>query len=127
MGNGMPWLLVAAGITIFIAAAHSYLGEKRIFPRLLNRNDPPALSRSPALMRSIVRWAWHLTSFAWVALAAILIALLGDPSQLRQSVGGIVAAYLGIGAIVTFATTRGRHIAWPFFLVAAVAAWFGTR
>jgi hypothetical protein len=24
----MPWLFVAAGTTIFIAAAHSYLGEK---------------------------------------------------------------------------------------------------
>ena len=123
----MPWLLVAAGTTIFIAGAHSYLGEKRVFPRLLNRDAPPTLSGSPTLMRSIVRWAWHLTSFAWVALAAILIALLNDPSQLRQSVGAIVAAYLGVGAIVTFATTRGRHVAWPFFLVATVATWLGTR
>jgi hypothetical protein len=123
----MSWLLVAAATTIFIAAAHSYLGERRIFPRLLNGDDPPTLGGSPALMRSIVRWAWHLTSFAWVALAAILISLLGDPSQLRQSVGVIVAAYLGIGAIVTFATTRGRHVAWPFFLVAAVSTWLGTR
>jgi hypothetical protein len=123
----MPWLLVAAGTTIFIAAAHSYLGEKRIFPRLLNRVDAPTLSGSATLMRSIVRWAWHLTSFAWVALAAILIALLDDPSQLRQTVGAIVAAYSGIGAIVTFTTTRGRHLAWPFFLVAMVATWLGTH
>jgi hypothetical protein len=123
----MPWLLVAAGITIFIAAAHSYLGEKRIFPRLLSRDDPPTLGGSATLMRSIVRWAWHLTSLAWVALAAILIALLTDPPHLRQSVGAIVATYLGIGAIVTFATTRGRHIAWPFFLVATIATWLGTR
>ena len=112
---------------MFMAAAHSYLGEKRILPRLLNRDDPPTLGGSPTLMRSIVRWAWHLTSFAWVAFAAILIALGNDPSPLRQSVGGIVAAYLGIGAIVTFATTRGRHVGWPCFLVAAVATWLGTR
>ena len=123
----MPWLLVAAGTTIFIAVAHSYLGEKRVFPRLLNRDDPPKMSGSATLMRSIVRWAWHLTSFAWVALAAILIALLNDPSQLRQSVGAIVATYLGMGAVVTFATTRGRHIAWPFFLLATVATWLGSR
>lgn len=123
----MPWLLVAAGTTIFIAATHSYLGEKRIFPRLLDRADPPTLGRSAALMRAIVRWAWHLTSFAWVALSAVLIALLGDPSGLRQTVGAIVAAYLATGAIVTFATTRGRHIAWPFFLVAALTAWLGSR
>jgi hypothetical protein len=123
----MPWLLVAALTTVFIAAAHSYLGEKRIFPRLLDRGEPPTLGGSATLMRSIVRWAWHLTSLAWVALAAILIALLGDPSQLRQNLGAIVAAYLGIGAIVTFATTRGRHVAWPFFLVATIAVWFGTR
>jgi len=123
----MPWLFVAAGTTIFIAAAHSYLGEKRIFPRLFNRRDPPKLSGSAALMRSIVRWAWHLTSLAWVALAAILIALLNDPSQLPQSVGAIVATYLAIGAVVTFVTTRGRHIAWPFFLLATVATWLGSR
>lgn len=123
----MPWLLVAAGTTIFIAAAHSYLGEKRIFPRLLDREPPPTLGGSASLMRSIVRWAWHLTSLAWVALAFIVIALLNDPSQLRQFIGAIVAGYLGIGAVVTFATTRGRHIAWPFFLVAAVATWLGTR
>jgi len=123
----MPWLFVAAGTTIFIAAAHSYLGEKRIFPRLFNRGDPPKLSGSAALMRSIVRWAWHLTSLAWVALAAMLIALLNDPSQLPQSVGAIVATYLAIGAVVTFVTTRGRHIAWPFFLLATVATWLGSR
>jgi uncharacterized membrane protein YfcA len=123
----MPWLLVAAGTTVFIAAAHSYLGEKRIFPRLLDRAEPPTLGGSATLMRSIVRWAWHLTSLAWVALAAVLIALFGDPSQLRQSVGAVVAAYLSVGAIVTFATTRGRHIAWPFFVVAMIAAWLGTR
>jgi hypothetical protein len=123
----MPWLLVAAGTAVFIAATHSYLGEKRIFPQLLDRTDPPRLRGSAALMRSIVRWAWHLTSLAWVALAAILIALLDDPSRLRQTLGAIVAAYLGLGAIVTFATTRGRHIAWPFFLVAALAAWMGSR
>ena len=123
----MPWLLVAAGTALFIAAAHSYLGEKRIFPRLLDRADPPTLSGSTTLMRSIVRWAWHLTSLAWVALAAILIALLDDPSHLRQTVGAIIATYLGIGAILTFATTRGRHIAWPFFLIAMVAALLGTH
>jgi len=126
-GNGMPWLLVAAGTAIFVAAVHSYLGEKRIFPRLFDRGDPPTLGGSAALMRAIVRWAWHLTSLAWITLAAILIALLDDPSRVRQTVGAIVAAYLAIGAIVTFATTRGHHFAWPFFLVATIAAWLGSR
>jgi hypothetical protein len=117
-------LYVSAGITVFIAATHSYLGEKRILPRLI-AGAATLFQRDPALMGSILRWAWHLTSLAWVALALLLIAFTRMPADVRAVPVAIIAACLGLNAVVCFVTTRGKHVAWPFFLAASATAVLG--
>jgi hypothetical protein len=118
-------LYVSAGITVFIAITHSYLGEKRLLPRLLAgvgtlfRHDTKRIG-------SIVRWAWHLTSLAWVALALLLIAFTRMSSDVRALPVGIIAGCLALSGLVCFASTRGKHVAWPFFLAAAAAAALGS-
>ena len=114
-------LYVSAAITVFIAATHSYLGEKRILPRLIASADT-LFRRDPALMGSILRWAWHLTSLAWVALALLLIAFTRMPSEMRALPVAIIAGCLAVSGVVCFVTTRGKHVAWPFFLAAAITA-----
>jgi hypothetical protein len=120
----MQLLLIAAAITLFIAAMHSYLGERRFLPRLLASADLPRLQGNPALARSILRWAWHLTSVAWVALALLLMALGRIPGELRALPVAIIAACLALSGLVCLVTTRGRHVAWPLFMLAAGAAAF---
>jgi hypothetical protein len=46
------------------------------------------------------------------------------PADARTVPVAIIAGYLALSGLVCFVTTRGRHIAWPFFAAAAViAAW----
>jgi|SRR5712664_883157 hypothetical protein len=119
----MQLLFVSAGITVFIAIVHSYLGEKRILPRLF-ANAGSMFRGDPALMSSILRWAWHLTSLAWIALALVLVAMTHVPAAARTLPVAIIASCLALSGVVCFVTTRGRHIAWPFFAAAAAtAAW----
>jgi len=105
----MQLLYVAAALAVAMAVTHSYLGERRVFPRLQVGTG----------LWPIVRWAWHITSLAWVALAALLL-LHGNAA------GPVIAIYFALCAVICFATTRGRHVAWPFFAAAALAAWFGS-
>ncbi|HEX9396557.1 MAG TPA: hypothetical protein VF943_07425 [Burkholderiales bacterium] len=105
----MQLLYVSAALALFMAVTHSYLGERRVFPKMQVGGG----------LWPIVRWAWHLTSITWVALAALLV-LHG------KAVGPITAGYFALCALLCFVTTRGRHIAWPFFTAAALAAWFGS-
>jgi hypothetical protein len=119
----MQLLFVSAGITVFIAIVHSYLGEKRILPRLF-ANAGAMFRGDPALMSSILRWAWHLTSLAWITLALLLVAMTRVPADARTVPVAIIAGYLALSGLICILTTRGRHIAWPFFMAAAAtAAW----
>ena len=63
-------------------------------------------------MQRILRFAWHLTSIAWLGLAA---AVLGLALNLA-----IAAIALPSAAIIFFAL-RG-HLAWPLFCLAGLAA-----
>jgi hypothetical protein len=117
-------LYVSAAITVFIAITHSYLGEKRILPRLIAGADT-LFTRNPVLMRSILRWAWHLTSVAWVALALLLIAFARMPSDVRAVPVAIIAGCLALSGVVCLVTTRGKHVAWPFFLAASATGALG--
>jgi hypothetical protein len=117
----MQLLFVSAGITVLIAVVHSYLGEKKILPRLF-ANAGPIIRRDPVLTRAILRWTWHLTSLAWIALALLLAAMTRVPAEARTLPVTIIAGYLALSGLICFLTTRGRHIAWPFFLAAAATA-----
>ncbi len=60
----------------------------------------------------ILRFAWHLTSVAWVAMA---LAVLDVPLLVS------IAAMSLVSATIIFVMLRG-HLAWPLFLLAGSAA-----
>lgn len=101
---------VAAGLIIFIAIIHSVLGEREILTPLFEASWEVNIPRFA--MERILRFAWHLTSIAWVMLGC---AALGF---------GILEA-LGVCALtsaaVIFVMLRG-HLAWPLFLVSGGAS-----
>ena len=104
-----PELIVVACLVV-LAIAHSVLGEARILGPLFTSSWSIPLAR-PAAER-ILRFAWHLTSIAWLALAAIVAG--GGPLP-------IVALMSLWSAAVVFVMLRG-HLAWPLFLLAGLAA-----
>jgi len=100
----IPSLIVTACL-VLLAIAHSVLGEREILRPLFAAEWSQPTPRWA--MERILRLAWHLTSFGWLALAAIAA---GAPVGLTIGVFGVAS-----GALV-LVMLRG-HLAWPLFLL----------
>lgn len=123
----MVLLYLAASGAVIAGVTHSYLGERLVFPKLLAAENLPRLRGSLEFTRSILRWAWHLTSLAWVAFAYLLFVVGAGRTPDAITLVRIIAVFFGLTGLVTFVTTRGRHVAWPLFTLVALASWFGVR
>ena len=104
-----PSALVMSGCLIVLAVAHSFLGEREILQPLFRSEWAEPKPRWA--MERILRFAWHLTSIAWLAMAA---AVVGAPLSL--AIAGMSLA----SAAIIFFSLRG-HLAWPLFALAGVA------
>lgn len=116
-------LIVAALLTAWLGVAHSWLGERRLLGPLLAPGRRQGFLEKSAAARTTLRFAWHLTSMAWCGIALILAALafspLGGGGRLVLVI--IAMTFVLTGAVV-LATSRGRHFAWPVFLLIAALA-----
>lgn len=96
---------------VLLAVAHSVLGEREILAPLLGaRWELPGIPRWAA--DRLLRFAWHLTSIWWLAVAGILV---GASLLVAVAVAALVSA------LIIFVMLRG-HLAWPLFLLAGLAA-----
>jgi len=120
-------LLVAAALAIFLAAAHSYLGERYLLIRLFKRNDLPKLLGGTEFTKQVLRFAWHLTSVAWLGFAAILAELALHAVPSRADLGLALTATFGSSGLLALLGSRARHPSWAVFLAVAVLVWLGTR
>jgi len=101
----------AAAVLALIAVGHSMLGERVIVGPLLAAPElPVAVPRFAG--RKVIRFAWHLTSVAWLGLAAVLVGM--PPAA-------AFAAVCLISSLVIF-WMLPAHDAWLLFLVAGVLA-----
>ena len=116
-------LLTAAALLVLIAFAHSYLGERYILGRLFRRPDLPRLFGSDWFTRRTLRFAWHITSVAWLGFAAVLVLLAGGEAPGRAMVLEAVAVTFLVTAAIAALASRGRHLSWPVFLAVALLAW----
>ena len=123
----MLFMYVAAIGAVVIGLAHSFLGERLIFPRLFRADNLPRLRGSVEYTRSILRWAWHLTSLAWIGFAYLLFVIGAGHTPNAVELSRTISVIFGLTGLVAFVTTRGRHIAWPLFALVALASWFGVR
>lgn len=123
----MKALLVAAGLAVLLAVAHSYLGERYILIRLFRREGLPKLFGATEFTRRTLRFAWHLTSIAWLGFAALLGQAGSYRPTERGEVGAVLSVVFGVSGLVTLVASRGRHLAWPIFLAVSGLAWWGTR
>lgn len=116
-------LIVAATLAAVVAVAHSLLGERYILIRLFRRGDLPHLFGSDWFTRRTLRFAWHVTSVAWLGLAAVLVVLAGPGAPDRSALLRAVAATFFLTAVVAAVGSRGKHLSWVAFTAIAALAW----
>ncbi|MEM7292610.1 MAG: hypothetical protein AAF420_04315 [Pseudomonadota bacterium] len=113
--------IFAAVLLVLLSIAHSYLGERYILIRLFRRDNLPKLFGSTEFTVRTLRFAWHLTSVAWLGFAVILIQLgmgFESPRAIAITVG-VTFVLHGLAALIG---SKGKHLSWPFFLIAGTAA-----
>lgn len=102
---------IAALALVFLGIAHSVLGEKSVL-RPLFRSDGWSIGVPRSAATRLLRMAWHATSIAWFALAAIV---LGTGAALTTGYACLATALL-------FFLLLREHLAWPIFLAGGLAA-----
>jgi len=101
---------VSAACLVVLGIAHTVLGETGILRPLFAAAwnvDTPRWA-----MERILRFAWHVTSIAWFAMAAIIVGAATLP---------VVGVMSIASALMIFVMLRG-HLAWPLFLLGGLAA-----
>jgi hypothetical protein len=111
-------LLAITGFLV-LAVGHSVLGERGVIRPVLAAVAGAHLPFGSEGFGRVVRVAWHLTSLAWVGLAA---ALAFSADARVGVVAGVVAACSGLAILVA---AKGRHPAWVVFAVTAAALLHG--
>jgi len=119
-------LYVAAFLIAGVSLAHSYLGERYILIRLFRRNDLPKLFGSSEFTVRTLRFAWHITSIAWLGLAAILL-LLAHPPTSPQAIGIAVGVTFLAHSAIAFGGSRGKHYSWIVFLAIGALTIYASR
>jgi hypothetical protein len=122
------WLITGAVLIILIGAAHSALGERYILVRLFKRENLPHLFGSDVFTKQTLRFAWHLTTAAWIGLAAILSICAVQAGEInRITTARIIGITFLISALLSLVITRGRHLSWVVFMAIATAIWLGNQ
>ncbi|TMP26144.1 hypothetical protein CWB99_19375 [Pseudoalteromonas rubra] len=112
-------LYIAAVLLILVSLAHSYLGERFILIRLFKRDNLPQLFGSSDFTIRTLRFAWHLTSIAWLGFAALLLAL-ASPEFTPTMLLLIIAATFVLHSALALFLSRGKHCSWLLFAVVSV-------
>ena len=119
-------LVAAAILLVAVAAAHSILGERYILRRLFRRGGLPRLFGGEWFTKQTLRFAWHITSVAWLGFAAALLVLAryenAEPGPVLKVIAG---TFLASSAVAGLAS-RGKHLSWPIFLAIAILTWLSS-
>ena len=103
-------LTLAAILIVATMCVHSILGQRRVIRPLLDEGH--GVMQRP-LARFIVPFAWHLTSFIGLIVAAILLAWAWAPDQARTiglAMTGIVFTVSGVWDAIG---SKRQHVGWP--------------
>ncbi|MBE3654810.1 MULTISPECIES: hypothetical protein [Vibrio] len=107
-------LYFSAFLLVVISFVHSYLGERFILSRLFTRDNLPKLFGSDDFTKRTLRFAWHLTSVAWIGFAGIVVAL-AQPELSKLVVAQIVSFTFVIHFAVALFGSKGKHLSWVAF------------
>lgn len=114
----LSMLLIAAVLIFLTGCAHSYLGERNILIRLFKHGTMPSLFGGTQFTEGTLRFAWHITTIAWWAIAVLLV-LAHRGSISTTSVLHVIAGAAIASAVLPIIFTRGKHLSWVVFLLVA--------
>lgn len=117
-------LEVASILCILIGVVHSYLGERYILIRLFRSVRVPHLFGSDYFTKRTLRFAWHITTFAWWGYAYLLYLIVAGEENLAQSVLYTISTLFLLSGIVSLGFTKGKHLSWVVFWVIAGLSYF---
>jgi hypothetical protein len=103
-------LTIAAMLIVVTMSVHSMLGQRRLIRPLL---DQGAGVMQRPLARFIVPFAWHLTSFIGLIVAAILLAWAWAPDQATTIGLAMTGIVFTVGGIWDAIGSKGQHVGWP--------------
>lgn len=119
-------LKISAVLLVLLGLAHSVLGERYILVRLFKRDNLPKLLGGTEFTARTLRFAWHVTTVAWMGMAFILWQASDGPVDHQQLVSVIGYTSIASGCLPLI-ITRGRHLSWVvFFVVGGLCLWAGT-
>jgi hypothetical protein len=121
------YFVAAAVLVVGIGIAHSWLGERYILMRLFRRPNIPHLFGSDDFTKRTLRFAWHITTVAWLGAAGLLLILASYPmDDSARMFSRVIAAAFFVSSIIAVVGSRGRHLSWIVFLLIAVLISMGT-
>ena len=103
---------LAAALLLVLGLGHSYLGERYILIRLVQRDNLPKLFGGTAFTTATLRFAWHLTTIAWWGLAYVAL-LAGQGSLTPSQALRVIAGVAFVSGLFPIVFTRGRHLQTP--------------
>lgn len=106
-----PTLLTIAALLILATmCVHSTLGQRRLIRPLLDEGH--GVMQRP-LARFIVPFAWHLTSFIGLIVAAILFAWAWAPEKAPTIGLAMTGIVFTVSGIIDAIGSKGQHVGWP--------------
>jgi len=112
-------LKIAAILCLALGIIHSYLGERYILIRLFRRDNIPHLFGSDYFTKRTLRFAWHITTFAWLGFAYLLWQISAVQENITQTVLYSITTVSLVSGIFSFGFTKGRHLSWVVFMLIA--------
>jgi hypothetical protein len=120
-------MLLAAAFLVFVTGcAHSYLGERYILLRLFRRGNLPKLFGGTEFTAGTLRFAWHITTVAWWAIALLLVFAAHNTLSPAIVLHVIAGAAL-VSAVLPLVFTRGKHLSWAAFLLVGLLVLLAAR
>ena len=95
--------------------------------RLFRRGDLPKLFGGVEFTRQTLRFAWHLTSVAWMGFAGLLTILASAPDGTGRTQARVISVTFALSGVLALVGSRGRHLSWIVFLAISGLVWLGGR
>lgn len=108
-------LTISSLLLVATMCVHSILGQRRLIRPLLDEGH--GVMQYP-LARFIVPFAWHLTSFIGLIVAAILFAWAWAPDQARTIGLAMTGIVFTASGVLDAIGSKGKHVGWtPLTLI----------
>ena len=117
-------LITACLLIVLIGLIHSYLGEKYLLIRLFRRDNLPKLMGGDWFTKRLLRFAWHLTTVVWWAMAAIIYVLVNPSQNVESDIVNIIGVTFLLSGILSGVASHGKHLSWLVFLAIAGCCFF---